>query len=84
VAKTVWASPYNARQCPECKVWVYTADGPFAEGDRTKTVADANHWEREHPDAVSQEVRDCGMFSFPHFPYNTRIVEAVKEDTVPS
>lgn len=44
----VLAGPYCARLCPDCDTWIYTAAGPFAEGDPTKTLADMNHWEREH------------------------------------
>lgn len=74
MADTIWAAPYNARQCPECKVWVYTAAGPFAEGDRSKTVADFNHWAENH---MPEEDRGKTTIGFPYFGYNTRLVRAV-------
>lgn len=73
----VLAQPYDARLCPECGVWVYTADGPFAEGDRTKTEADWLHWRDEHlteADRISPSV-----IGFPFFTYNDGPVHAVKE-----
>lgn len=70
-AERVQAEPFTARRCPECGVWVYTDDGPFAEGDRTKTLADFEHWEREH--------EGKGTDFIPFFPYNEEPVEAVRE-----
>lgn len=64
------AGPYTSRQCPTCKVWVYCADGPFAEGDRTKTLADWEHWEKHH---LATSVRD--PLGFPFFPWNEASVE---------
>lgn len=69
------AGPYEARQCPICKVWVYTAAGPFGEdGDPTKTLADYLHWENEH--SVGAEAA-AAVVSFPFFDYNTTSVQAV-------
>jgi hypothetical protein len=70
------AQPYDARQCPKCKVWVFTAAGPFAEGDPTKTVADWLHWEAEHLDPAEADKPAIG---FPFFSYNDEPVEAVHE-----
>lgn len=70
-AATVTAAPYEARQCPECKVWVYTAAGPFAEGDPTKTMADCLHYERAHADKVE---RFGNAIGFPYFNYNTTVI----------
>jgi hypothetical protein len=61
------AAPYTARQCPVCKVWVYCADGPFAEGDRTKTLADWHHWEANHLDPAEATAMAIG---FPMFMWN--------------
>jgi len=71
-AQLLTAQPYQARQCPdpECKLWIYTAHGPFGEDDRTKTAADMYHWVQEH-DSSSE---DGG--SFPYFPYNEEVVTA--------
>jgi hypothetical protein len=69
---TVIAAPYDARQCPVCKVWVYVAAGPFSEGDRTKTVADWNHWEAFHLTPETSEM-------YPFFPFNDSVVQAVQE-----
>ncbi len=74
---TVPAAPYEARQCPECKVWVYTAAGPFAEGDETKTMADCLHYERDHADKVERLGNAIG---FPYFSYNEKPVRATRFD----
>jgi hypothetical protein len=74
-ARTVTAQPYEARQCPACRVWVFTAGGPFAEGDRTKTMADWLHWEANHLDPAEADKVAIG---FPFFWWNTVPVEAVK------
>lgn len=74
----VLAQPYDARQCPECGVWVYTADGPFAENDRTKTEADWLHWRDEHGSGGDDEIAP-GVIGFPFFRYNDEPVQAVKE-----
>lgn len=71
--ETITAGPYEARQCPACQQWIYTAAGPFAEGDRTKTLADADHWEREHANPS-----DGPVFGFPFFSFNEKAVEAVR------
>ena len=42
------AEPYTARLCTICNEWVYVADGPFAENDRTKTLADTQHYKEVH------------------------------------
>jgi len=76
VHETITAEPYTARRCPDCEVWVYVADGPFAEGDRTKTLADADHYERHHQPAPVE-----GAFGFPYFDWNTETVQAVREET---
>lgn len=69
------ADVYEAAQCPDCKVWIYTAGGPFAEGgDRTKPLADAEHWETEH---ATDEERSGAVFGFPYFFANDKPVEAV-------
>jgi hypothetical protein len=66
----VVVGPYEARLCPACRTWIYTAAGPFAEEDPTKTLADLNHWE----DAGHQ--RPEGMtFGRPYFHWNTKPVE---------
>lgn len=72
--RTVWAEPYTARQCPECETWVYVADGPFAEGDPTKTLADTLHWERLH-----LEKSPATSFGRPYFYFNETPVEATLE-----
>lgn len=74
--RNVWAEPYDARQCPECETWVYTAAGPFAEGDRTKTMADWLHWERFH---LEEHPTPATAIGFPFFDYNDTPVEAVLE-----
>jgi hypothetical protein len=73
---TVIAAPYEARQCPRCETWVYCAGGPFSEGDRTKTLADWNHWERHH---LADADRAGTSIGFPYFPWNQTPVEATKE-----
>lgn len=77
------AQPYEARQCPECRVWIYTAAGPFAEGDPTKTEADWLHWEAEHL-PVEELEHSVGAIGFPFFPYNEEPVEAVTTYSDPS
>lgn len=74
--ETITAEPYTARQCPDCNVWVYCDDGPFAENDRTKTVADWLHYRDEHMPAD-----DAGksVIGFPYFSYNDTAVTAVRE-----
>jgi hypothetical protein len=73
----VYAEPYDARQCPICEVWVYTAAGPFAEGDDpTKTLADYLHWAAEHADPAEL---GASVVGFPYFGYNEVPVEAVAE-----
>ena len=70
------AAPYTARQCPICKTWVYTADGPFAEDDETKTIADFDHWARLHADPAELNKAAIG---FPFFTWNDQPVEAERE-----
>lgn len=71
----VTAQPFEARQCPECKLWIFTAAGPFAEDDPTKTEADWLHWEAEHlPDDPA--AREAVTIGFPFFSYNEEPVEA--------
>jgi hypothetical protein len=67
------AAPYEARRCPTCGLWVFTAAGPFFEDDPTKTGADYLHWEAEHatPDELA-----AMTISFPFFDYNTEPVIA--------
>jgi hypothetical protein len=75
--RKIAAEPFDARQCPTCKVWVYTAAGPFAEdNDPTKTLADYNHWAREH---ATPEDLAGSVVGFPYFDYNEQPVEAVLE-----
>lgn len=77
------AQPYEARRCPECHLWIYTAAGPFAEGDPTKTEADWLHWEAEHlPE--EETAREALSIGFPFFPYNEEPVEAVTTYSDPS
>lgn len=71
MTKTKTAKPFEARYCPECDAWIYTADGPFAEDDRTKTVADYIHWAVEH----SLDLPDADDF-FPFFDWNDKTVTA--------
>ena len=71
------AEPYDARLCPVCETWIYVADGPFAEGDPTKPLADFNHWRREH--ATEEEKIPGATVTFPFFDYNDEPVEAVVE-----
>lgn len=79
--QTVIAEPYDARQCPFCKVWIFTAAGPFAEGDPTKTFAEILHIERQHPDLVEGEP---GSFRLvPFCDYNEEPVEAIYEGRKP-
>ena len=73
--RTVRAEPYTARQCPECDTWVYVDDGPFAENDPTKTVADWRHWERLH----LYEADQGDAIGFPYFNFNETPVEAMIE-----
>lgn len=74
---TIQAEPYTARQCTVCDVWVYIADGPFFEGDPTKSAADYLHWEAEH--ATPAELAG-NVIGFPFFSFNDEIVTATKED----
>lgn len=71
---TILAGPYEARQCPICEVWIYTAGGPFAENDPTKTQADYYHWEAAHATA---EQLNSAVVGFPYFPHNTEPVTAI-------
>ena len=75
------AEPYMARQCPECKLWIFVDDGPFAENDRTKTLADVQHWEAEHvkPEDYTH-VRGARVLGIPYMHWNEDTVEAVVED----
>lgn len=73
---TVTAQAYDARQCPICQTWVYTAAGPFAEGDATKTLADYEHWAAEH--ATAEELNQQAV-GFPYFSFNDTPVLAVVE-----
>lgn len=61
---TITAAPFAARRCPACKTWIYTADGPFSEGDPTRTVADWLHWEAEHLDRQTGETRCAEQSEF--------------------
>lgn len=70
------APPFTARQCRDCGVWIFVAYGPFAEGDRTKTVADYLHYEAEH---LSAEEAAKVAVGFPYMPWNEEPVEAVFE-----
>lgn len=77
--RKIVAEPYDAGQCPICKVWVYLAAGPFAEdNDPTKPLADYNHWAREH---ATPEELSGSVIGFPFFSYNEQSVEAVLEGT---
>jgi|TARA_Y100000401_G_C8276477_1_gene201123 hypothetical protein len=42
---------YTAQFCSECEKWIYVADGPFAENDRTKPMMGDLHYQTFHPDA---------------------------------
>jgi hypothetical protein len=76
------AQPYEARRCPECHLWIYTAAGPFAEGDPTKTEADWLHWQAEH---LTEEDRLApNAIGFPFFCYNDEPAEAVTTYSDPS
>lgn len=75
------AQPYEARRCPECHLWIYTAAGPFAEGDPTKAEADWLHWEAEH---LAEAPPSASAFGFPFFTYNEEPVEAVTTHSDPS
>jgi hypothetical protein len=77
-ADTVIAAPYDARRCPDCDTWIYTAAGPFAEDDPTKTMADFLHWSREH---ATEEERTATCVGFPFFDYNEAPVSALREPT---
>lgn len=77
--QTVTAQPYEARRCPECNVWVYTAAGPFAEGDRTKTLADILHAETEHDPERGASTAGTVVTECAWFPYNEEPVQAVYE-----
>lgn len=68
------APPYTARRCPVCGEWVYCADGPFAEGDPTKTVADWNHWEARHLDPAT-DTGPGSAVGFPFFDWNDEPVD---------
>lgn len=68
---------YTARQCTVCSKWVYCADGPFAEGDRTKTLADVNHLNDEHGDVFKREGER--VWSFPFMYWNDKAI-AVDDD----
>lgn len=70
------AEPWTARQCPTCGVWVYVADGPFAEDDPTKSLTDWFHWRDEH---LPDEDRGAVAIGFPFFMYNDQPVDAVNE-----
>lgn len=65
--EVIEAAPYEARQCPTCHEWVYTAAGPFFEDDPTKTGADYLHWEANH--ATPAELKGS-VIGFPFFDYN--------------
>jgi hypothetical protein len=66
------APPFTARQCPICKQWIYCANGPFAEDDPTKTLADWYHYDREHrPAGTGNEA----VVGFPFFDWNDEPVE---------
>ena len=67
---TIEAAPYTARRCDECDTWIYCADGPFAEGDPTKTLADAVHYEAVHG------VEPGPVVSFPFMSWNDETVTA--------
>jgi len=69
----VSAGPYEARLCEICDTWIYTAAGPFAEGDPTKTMADIVHYEREHAPRR-------GQVSYPFMRFNVAPVQAIKEE----
>lgn len=76
-APRIQAGAYEARRCPDCGHWIFTGAGPFAEGDRTKTVAELNHYERFHAEQVEQAdgpMGSVGMFPFMRF--NEAPVEA--------
>jgi len=68
------AQPFEARQCPICKLWIFTAAGPFAEGDPTKTQADYYHWEAAHATA---EQLNASPVAFPYFTFNKEPVTAM-------
>jgi hypothetical protein len=78
----ITAKPYTARQCTVCHKWIYVDNGPFAEdGDRTKTLADAEHYEAEHATADDYTDANGGrVFGFPYMAYNIKTVQAVWED----
>jgi len=67
----VEAQPYEARLCTVCDTWIYTAAGPFAEGDPTKTMADILHYEAH---ALARD-----GIGFPFMRFNEEPVRAIKE-----
>lgn len=72
---TIKAQPYEARRCPICNTWIYTAGGPFSEDDPTKTYADYDHLHTEHPEVI--QGAGNGSVGFPFFSYNDEPVDAV-------
>ena len=73
------AGPGEARLCPACGAWIFTAFGPFESGDRTKTLADANHWMKHHAGPIEPEPGMVQATSFPLMPFNDETVEAIVE-----
>lgn len=79
--EAVTAPPYTALQCPECHVWLYAGDGPWAEGgDRTKPIVDFMHYETAHADLYEAQVAAGGALchSIPYFHWNDETVKAVR------
>jgi len=72
----------QAQQCPYCKEWIYTADGPFAEaepehgcyGDPTKPTACHDHIEECHPEKVE---RNGDLITLPYCKWNEEDVMAI-------
>lgn len=80
--ETVFVGAWTARRCPDCNVWIYCDDGPFAEGDRTKTEADWLHYSRFHTPTVNPGgitgVNGADVIGFPYFEWNEVPVIAVR------
>lgn len=78
---TVVAGPYQARQCPECKVWIFTDLAPYAEDDPTKTLRDYLHWFAHHGQEPEPDPNGVTVIDIPWFTHNSETVEAVIEET---
>ena len=76
---------FQAQQCPHCKEWIYTADGPFAEaepehgnfGDPTKPTACHDHIEECHPETIDPKELESGFIRIPYCKWNEEEVMAI-------